>query len=354
MIKKVLFGIRGSEKYSEDIIKILEEFGGKNTENKTAKREDLIYYIRKLGFENEWRIWDSDEPFSGFIYGYEDFIKLIKYHVGDFVKRPGLPALYKIMRLKWENFKVFYKIEDDWFSEDELIPTNEDLSPNFEKDSEKFLYHEGEWVTVTENGTQVKEGNISEFLIDEVVKDLITGEIKYQVNGKLYPPRQISRVHVHAQEESHIEEKIGINAKAFMLHGQDYSGKRIAYKIPEGYELDKIEDGEIIFKEQLPKFPETYEESCEILGISPINLYTGLNTGIALSYIQRMDILNQLYICRDAFWKLSNSWIPSDEVEGFPILQITDSVIFKFPTSWHVNKFQENFKHLINKLNFWK
>lgn len=349
MIKKVLFGIRGSKKYSEDIIKILEEFGGKNTENKAAKREDLIYYIRRLGFENEWRIWDSDEPFSGFIYGYEDFIKLIKYHVGDFVKRPGLPALYKIIRLKWENFKVFYKIENDWFSEDELIPTNEDSSPKFEeKDIEKFLYHEGEWVNIIENGIQVKEGNISEFLIDKVVRDSETREIKYLVNGKLYPPRQISRVHVHMQEEK------SDKAKSLILHGQDYSEKRITYKIPEGYELDKIEEGEIILKEQLPKIPETYEESCEILGIPPINLYTGLSTGIALSYIQRMDILNQLYVCRDAFWKLSNSWIPSSEVEGFPILQITDSVVFKFPTSWHVNKFQENFKHLINKLNSWK
>lgn len=348
MIKKVLFGIRGSRKYSEDIIKILEEFGGKNTENKTAKREDLIYYIRRLGFEDEWRIWDSDEPFSGFIYGYEDFIKLIKYHVGDFVKRPGLPALYKIMRLKWENFKVFYKIENDWFSEDELIPTNEDSSPDFEeKDIEKFLYHEGEWVTIIENGVQVKEGNISEFLIDKVVKDSETGEIKYQVNGKLYPPRQLFKIHYHKYKEMD-------NKKVPALHGQGYSKMKIVYEIPEGYELDKIEDGKIILKEQLPKIPETYEESCEILGIPPINLYTGLSTGIALSYIQRMDILNQLYVCRDAFWKLSNSWIPSSEVEGFPILQITDSVVFKFPTSWHVNKFQENFKHLINKLNSWK
>ena len=349
MIKKVLFGIRGSKKYSEDIIKILEEFGGKNTENKAAKREDLIYYIRRLGFEDEWRIWDSDEPFSGFIYGYEDFIKLIKYHVGDFVKRPGLPALYKIIRLKWENFKVFYKIENDWFSEDELIPTNEDSSPDFEeKDIEKFLYHEGEWVTIIENGIQVKEGNISEFLIDKVVKDSETGEIKYLVNGKLYPPRQLFKIHCHKYKEMD-NKKVPL-----ALRGQDCSEKRITYKIPEGYELDKIEDGEIILKEQLPKIPETYEESCEILGIPPINLYTGLSTGIALSYIQRMNILNQLYICRDAFWKLSNSWIPSSEVEGFPILQITDSVVFKFPTSWHVNKFQENFKHLINKLNSWK
>ena len=51
-----------------------------------------------------------------------------------------------------------------------------------------------------------------------------------------------------------------------------------------GFGVVVIEDGKIILKEQLPKIPETYEESCEILGIPPINLYTGLSTGIALSY----------------------------------------------------------------------
>ena len=348
MIKKVLFGIRGSRKYSEDIIKILEEFGGKNTENKTAKREDLIYYIRRLGFEGEWRIWDSDEPFSGFIYGYEDFIKLIKYRVGDFVKRPGLPALYKIMRLKWENFKVFYKIEDEWFDEDQLIPTNEDSSSDFEeKDIEKFLYQEGELVTIIENGIQVKKENISEFLIEKVIKDQKTGEIKYQVNGKLYPPRQLFKIHYHKHKEMN-------NKKVPALHGQDYSKMKIAYEIPEGYELDKIEDGKIILKERLPKIPETYEESCKILGIPPINLYTGLSTGIALSYIQRMNILNQLYICRDAFWKTlcgPSPWTPPEDEENISTLWITDSIVFKFPTGWHMDKFYKNFKPLIDKLD---
>ena len=60
-------------------------------------------------------------------------------------------------------------------------------------------------------------------------------------------------------------------AKAPNLKGEDYSGKRFGYKIPDGYEFDVVVDGKIILKPIKPKYPTTYNDCCDILGFKNRN-----------------------------------------------------------------------------------
>lgn len=161
-------------------------------------------------------------------------------------------------------------------------------------------------------------------------------------------------------------------AKAPSLEGQDYSEGRCGYKIPEGFEFDKVENGEIILKPKKKEFPKTYKECCEVLGIDH-NLYLDLNHGDISGeykpnvYTQNIVYLfNKLYmvlICRDAYWMLADDWKPcwngyyGDSGLKYCIFQhgaslmrgdtISRGCILMFPTAEMRDTFYENFENLI-------
>lgn len=149
-------------------------------------------------------------------------------------------------------------------------------------------------------------------------------------------------------------------AKAPDLKGEDYSNKRFGYKIPDGYEFDTVENGEIILKPIKPKYPTTYEECREILGEQADVTY-GYNRDI-------LHNLQVLLVCRDAYWKiygkqmgLGKPWKPDwlDETTKYGIYAyqntiIKDNVIrtnrtLVFPTPEMQDDFYKNFKDLIEQ-----
>ena len=157
-------------------------------------------------------------------------------------------------------------------------------------------------------------------------------------------------------------------AKAPKLKGEDYSGKRFGYKIPDGYEFDVVVDGKIFLKPIKPKYPKTYDECCNEL----INYdkYRGITVAIAgISY--KANLINsftKLLICRDAYWKIAGKelglgkpWEPDLENEELYCIQnynkqITISrtntafnKILIFPTEKMRDAFYENFKNLIEQ-----
>lgn len=168
-------------------------------------------------------------------------------------------------------------------------------------------------------------------------------------------------------------------AKAPDLKGEDYSGKRFGYKIPDGYEFDTVDNGEIILKPIKPKYPKTYKECCDVLLIPPYyNLryrtyeyghYNEFATSNNLLSLQdKLNTLGKVIICRDAYWKiygeyigLGKPWEPDwmDETTKYGIrtyqnIVIKDNVIrtncaFVFPTPEIQDAFYENFKDLIEK-----
>lgn len=163
-------------------------------------------------------------------------------------------------------------------------------------------------------------------------------------------------------------------AKAPSLEGQDYSEGRCGYKIPKGFEFEKVENGEIILKPKKKAFPKTYKECCEVLGIDH-NLYLDLNHwDIFGEYKPNVYTQNIVYlfnklcmvlICRDAYWKLADDWLfkiggNSQEVVyaitiwGTGILKdfyyaLNCNRILVFPTEEMRDTFYENFKDLINE-----
>lgn len=161
-------------------------------------------------------------------------------------------------------------------------------------------------------------------------------------------------------------------AKAPALEGQDYSEGRIGYRIPEGFELDKIEDGEIILKPKKKVLPKTYKECCEVLGIDH-NLYLDLNHGDISGeykpngYTQNaVYLFNKLYmvlICRDAYWKLAGDWEPAHQPGKdntfYTIHKFNNEIIksktshrhslLEFPTEEMRNTFYDNFRDLIEE-----
>lgn len=157
-------------------------------------------------------------------------------------------------------------------------------------------------------------------------------------------------------------------AKAPDLKGEDCSGRRFRYQIPEGYEFETIENGKIIFKPIKPKYPKTYKECAKIMNC-PIDGPSGwlfdFDANIKDMYYRKIDVLMgkfiRLLICRDAYWKIASNWKPdwnniSDKYTIYPVSgEIwldkgqTINTILAFPTKEIRDAFYENFKDLIKQ-----
>ena len=157
--------------------------------------------------------------------------------------------------------------------------------------------------------------------------------------------------------------------------------------LPEGY-VFKDENGNIInatkivMEKKEKKYPKTYEECCEILGVDPDNFLTTTNYyegEVETTYYERVllskfDSLWKLRICRDAYWKIAGEkmglgepwkpdWENSEERKysivniggdiNLPettltewILKVTNKILV-FPTEEMRDAFYDNFKELI-------
>ena len=112
--------------------------------------------------------------------------------------------------------------------------------------------------------------------------------------------------------------------------------------------------------DKTPKYPQTYEECCKVLGVSEFEYN---HTGTNVWYRHKlMATLDNLMLCRDAYWKiageemgLDKSWEPDwndkkQDKHGFyhEIKHtIINSKVFVFPTAKMRDAFYENFKELI-------
>ena len=217
---------------------------------------------------------------------------------------------------------------------------------------------------------------------DEVICVFNTydGDIKYKTKNHLdthyFMEDNLMKVEESNKKET-MEEK-GDKAKAPVLTGEDYSGKRFGYKIPNGYEFDCIKNNEIILTLKQTEYPKTYAECCKVLGVnsdnflSIRNLYCDDGDEVTTNYEQDLldifDSLWQLKFCRDVYWKiageqmgLGKQWEPDWKDSNFKyclkkmgdniekVSEMTISCIFAFPTEEMRDTFFENFKDLIEQ-----
>lgn len=96
--------------------------------------------------------------------------------------------------------------------------------------------------------------------------------------------------------------------------------------LPEGWEVDKIENGKVILKEVEDKYPKTWEKCLKLLPtveytdtnsdmhyLSPSSTSFAIPTRFAHNcvpegYCKKVLALCQLLICRNAYW---GNWVPN-------------------------------------------
>ena len=184
-------------------------------------------------------------------------------------------------------------------------------------------------------------------------------EIRYKINysdGFILTNLKVTDLKPYIEED---KETSPDKAKAPALEGQDYSEGRCGYKIPKGFEFEKVENNEIILKPKKKAFPKTYKECCEVIGISRHDVEIDLPQ----PYQQNMFNLFKLLIFRDAYWKLADEWKPvhqSGKDNTFYTINRFNNEIIKsktshrhslleFSTAEMRDTFYENFENLINE-----
>lgn len=144
------------------------------------------------------------------------------------------------------------------------------------------------------------------------------------------------------------------------------------WDLPYGYEFQD-KDGNVIntnaikLVKKQAKYPTTYKECCEVIGINRRDVEIDLPQ----SYQQNLFNLFKLLICRDAYWKIAGEemgldkpweidWEKSDSGYVYCIVNkcnnigltcewIVTNYILSFPTAEMRDAFYDNFKELIEK-----
>ena len=202
-------------------------------------------------------------------------------------------------------------------------------------------------------GDEVRLGVPDEVRITNMYWDSCSDQVIYEalsVNGG----REYDNL--HAKQLSPCKEQTSPDkAKAPSLEGQDYSGGRCGYKIPEGFEFDKVGNGEIILKPKKKELPKTLEECIGLL-----------NKKEKIEIVKLIGRLARLLFARNAYWKLAGEemglgkpwgndiedddnkyFICNDEGEIHTGVTFHNNYVLAFPTAEMRDTFYENFKNLI-------
>lgn len=307
--------IKGHETRGREIIEILEMLGGNNTAQCWGVLPNRIYLIYDSG--NIGDIDSACEHSPDYqVYTLEQFLEKFPYKVGDKVTvKEGDGKYYFISKMTWNGTLMRY---------DAFQPGHASYLYNCE--AEKLqLYKERE----------------TRYLVEKANKQL----------------EEIEKVLESAKKI--IEEKTD-TAFAPDLKGQDYSGKRFGYKMPNGYEFECVRNNEVILKPIKPQYPKTYEECAQILlERASVRNDVGYKGDLLIA-------LQQLLVCRDAYWKIAGEqmglgkpweydctngyYTPAIIYRGGFIQKVeiyTRNAILVFPTEEMRDAFYENFKDLI-------
>ena len=378
--------IKGHPTRGEEVIKLLEMMGG-DTFNSCMKiaYSNRVYYIGN----NNAITWDyigPEEIDKYEIFTLEEFLEKYPFYVGAGVLdiADGNPGT--IGGMKWDEdvsdmkYHVFFDNGDmGWYTNDTIafLEIDENLGETqSNQDIDKVVDNfRKEFCGLC--GSQRCSGQDDELEYCERFKNLID-ELKNPSvkNHKMGPKSKLPSKYY----EDKLEKTQSAQDKSiFMVEHSMWPIVKdgiLEYKIIDGYEVDKIENGNIILKPIKPKYPTTYDECCKVLGCKSNHFFTdfsynGLNIEIS-SYEDKIDNLLQIFrklrYCRDAYWKiageemgLNKPWEPDLENEELYCIQnynkqITISrtntafnKVLIFPTEEMRDAFYENFKDLIEQ-----
>lgn len=150
-----------------------------------------------------------------------------------------------------------------------------------------------------------------------------------------------------------------------------------SFNLPDGYHFvdengNKIEALKIALEKDVKEYPKTYKECCKVLDIDAYDLVLSIDyRSNKMKHndwkrLEKLNTLNQILICRDAYWKLygeemglGNPWeldFTNDDEERYGIYTAANKVvkdfcgvgdvntILTFPTEEMRDDFYENFK----------
>lgn len=144
---------------------------------------------------------------------------------------------------------------------------------------------------------------------------------------------------------------------------QENGSRDMELIIPYNQEIVNI-DGRYILRDKKPQYPKTYEECCAYLGLQ----HCGLTIDLPLNYSPLFISLAQLYICRNAYWKIAGEQMGLDKPWEYDMSKNEFSYAISyeygsiqkcevryrnhflvFPTKEMRDMFYDNFKELIEQ-----
>ena len=303
--------IKGHVTRGKEVIEILEMLGGVNKHQIDAIRQNYVYFIDT---DNIIRLLQINQllPEKDIVYSLEEFEENFPYKVGDkvyiYVQNDDLDGrceieVAEISSMRWNPAccKIAYKMKDIYreFYEEEIKCKVDDNAPK---------------------NMEEKQVNVMKNILPELLKHI-----------KTTPKEELEREFKEIEEWSNV----GPTVEEFM----DFCNK----------------------VNKKPKYPTTYDECCNILGIEDReNGYCGYEWEL-------LGVFQKLYICRNAYWKIAGELMGLDKLwkqdyddRCFIIANSngnihtyeyhgTDNIILAFPTKELRDTFYENFKDLIEQ-----
>ena len=288
----------------------------------------------------------------------------------ELLEMMGGSNIYKLSGNEWcsyyfiEGFEIELSIEEHIFGDDDICFFT------LEEFLEKYPFKVGDFVSIPEYESEVRICNMKWDGFEIQYKVYRVDEKEWYTSDELLDYNDNPNKTIKDMDEKD-------KAKAPDLKGEDYSGRRFGYKIPDGYEFDTVYNGNIILKPIKPQYPKTYEECCKVLGCKSNHFYTdfscdGLDVEIS-EYEDKVDDLlknfRKLIYCRDAYWKIAGEemrlgkpWEPDWNNENefkYSLYYFKNRIIYDysfinpiilvFPTEEMRDVFCDNFKKEIEQ-----
>ena len=301
--------------------------------------------IKSLDWYNENKDKNGNIVFSSKVPHFALCVNVRTVFTKDMVKYCG--KVVTIENVWTANYSIVEGTHRDYFT-DEMIEglVEEEKKPEFKVGDEVIAY---------------AEGCLAKFSINDVRWNNELNKFEYKICSSWY---DASVMQLYKESNNFLTERVSDNGLPF----NEWLSYKGAFYVPDGYEL-KDENGnvinatKIVLEKKKKEYPKTYEECLKIMGVKLSDCYIqGYKSPL-------LEDLQELLICRDAYWKLAGEemglgkpWEPSDSdyITGrYCIFVHQGNIIcstpaedcpFTFPTEEMRDAFYENFKELIESV----
>lgn len=403
----VQLAIKGHKTRGKEVIQLLEMLGGKIRHDRLAGNEIFSwYYINGNGFI-DYMHYSLFYDYDTMVFTLEEFEEKFPYKVGDkVITKDKFIGTITDMRWQGDSFFVGKEEGDIVYTVQvsttvQIIYPKENLQP-YKKEGVNLQKMERNLDEALEKETTE---SLNKWLDEENMKDMEINKEPDMVEDN-YCETLESKVFAYKIGDIIFTNKTGwirITNKLWDCYAKDYTYKGIGWMNKQEYnsishkditdkiELDKVTDknncdincpdgyefyddngnligNKIIMRLKKPQYPKTYGECYNILGIDTQFCMKYLPHG-TFSYKDKIIYnLQELLICRDAYWKvageqmgLGKPWeydMSKDEfvyaiVYQYGYIQKSEvrykNHILAFPTAEMRDTFYENFRSLIEE-----